>query len=367
MIAAGEPVQRPHDAKLLVIAADGSFTHARRADFVDFLRPGDLVVANDAATLPASLHGHHLRTGAEIEVRLAGRRSLSPQDVHCFSAVVFGAGDFRTPTERRPPPPALEVGDRLELGPLVATVMKLLDHPRLVLLRFAGSADDIWAGIAHHGRPLQYAHVHSPLALWDVWTTIAGSAAAFESPSAGFLFDWRMLARLRERAIDFASITHAAGISSTGDESLDARLPFDEAYEISERSAAAIDRACREGRRVVAIGTTVVRALEDAARASGHVRAGAGLATHKITKTSRLRVVNAIVSGVHAPGTSHYELLGAFVDEGTLKRADAEMAARAYRTHEFGDSVFIDKPALRLSRPARGGSEAVVERIQVPV
>lgn len=105
MIAANQPIQRPSDARLLVVDANGLITHAPRARFVDFLHSTDLVIANDAATLPASLHGVHVASGAEVEVRLAGRASLAPQDVHRFSAVVFGAGDFRTRTE-----------DRLEIG-----------------------------------------------------------------------------------------------------------------------------------------------------------------------------------------------------------------------------------------------------------
>ena len=95
--------------------------HIPREKLVDVLRPGDLVVANDAATLPASLHGTHVRSGEPIEVRLAGRRSLST-DIADFSAVVFGAGDFHTRTEDRPQPPALAPGDTLALGPLSATV-----------------------------------------------------------------------------------------------------------------------------------------------------------------------------------------------------------------------------------------------------
>ena len=75
--------------------------------------------------------------------------------------------------------------DRLELGPLSATVESLLGHPRLVLLRFRGSSDHVWAGLARHGRAIQYAHVPAPLALWDVWSPIAGVPAAFEPPSAG--------------------------------------------------------------------------------------------------------------------------------------------------------------------------------------
>src|SRR5262245_59046615 len=98
MIAAADPVQRPRTAKLLVVDGAGRLTHVPRSRFVDFLRAGDVVVANDAATLPASLHGMHMRTGRPIEVRLASRRSLDPADVQLFSAVVFGAGDFHTRT-----------------------------------------------------------------------------------------------------------------------------------------------------------------------------------------------------------------------------------------------------------------------------
>src|SRR5205085_2410704 len=148
---------------------------------------------------------------------------------------------------------------------LTASVECLLGHPRLVSLRFDGTPDAIWAGLAHHGRPIQYAHVPVPLALWDVWTSIAGPPVAFESPSAGFALDWGTLAALRGRGIAFATLTHAAGISSTGDIELDRRLPFDEPYRIPPATAAAIRRVRARGGRVVAVGTTVVRALEHAA------------------------------------------------------------------------------------------------------
>jgi len=343
MIAAQQPVQRPPDARLLVVNAGRHIDHAPRASFARYLRPGDLVVANDAATLPASLAGHHAETGAAVEVRLAGRTSLRPEDVGRFSAVVFGAGDYRTRTEDRPAPPPLAAGDRLVLGPLGATIEQLLGHPRLVSLRFEGSPDEVWNGLARHGRPIQYAHVPAPLALWDVWTRIAGPPAAFEPPSAGFALDWRVLAEMRGRGAEFATITHAAGISSTGDEELDRLLPFDEPYRIPEATARAVRRAKSNGGRVVAVGTSVVRALEHAAAGDGLVRAGEGIATQRLGPSSRLRVVDAILSGTHEPGTSHYDLLRAFLDDATLRRATAELDARGYRTHEFGDSVLIER------------------------
>jgi S-adenosylmethionine:tRNA ribosyltransferase-isomerase len=344
MIAAVDPVQRPLDAKLLVVDEDGHVSHTRRADFVEFLRRGDLVIANDAATLPASLQGRHRPTDAEIEVRLAGRRSLAADDVTDFSAIVFGAGDYHTPTENRPLPPPLAAGDRVDLGPLRATVRRLLGHARLVSLHFDGSADEIWAGLARHGRPIQYAHMAAPLALWDVWTVIAGPPVAFEPPSAGFALDWRTLKGLRQRGVEFATITHAAGISSTGDADLDARLPFDEPYDIPSSTAFAIGRARAQGRRIVAIGTTVVRALEHAASKSGCVSAGPGLADQRIDGASRLRTVDVILSGVHEPGTTHHQLLHAFAGATVLRQAHDEMTARGYRTHEFGDSVLISIP-----------------------
>ncbi len=165
MIAAGRPIQRSSDAKVLIVDGRGNIEHQARSEFINLLRPGDVVVANDAATLPASLSGQHTCTRRRIEVRLAGRDSLD--EVRQFSAVVFGEGDFRTPTEVRSKPPILNVGDRLELGCLRGTVARLLNHPRFILLQFEGSRREIWEGLARHGRPIQYAHVPTPLAVWD--------------------------------------------------------------------------------------------------------------------------------------------------------------------------------------------------------
>src|SRR5262245_2276902 len=121
MRAAATPRLGARDAKLLTIDERGSVSHHRATEFPLLLRSDDLVVANDAATIPASLHGTHLPTGEPVEVRLAARRSLSPDEVARFVAVVFGAGDYRTPTEHRLEPPPLNAGDRLSLGPLNAT------------------------------------------------------------------------------------------------------------------------------------------------------------------------------------------------------------------------------------------------------
>ena len=342
MIAAGARLPGAADAKLLFVDGRGAIRQWPRRQWAELLRAGDAVVANDAAVLPASLSGRHLPSGRRIEVRLAGRRTL--EGARKFSAVVFGERDFRVRTEDRPPPPALRDGDRLELGPLSAIVVEALGHPRLVLLSLQGTTRQVWEGLARHARPIQYAHVAAPLALWDVWTPIAGPPVAFEPPSAGFALDWRALASLDARGVRFGAITHAAGLSSTGDAALDARLPLDEPYRIPSATARLIGEARARGGRIIAVGTTVVRALEHSAGVfCGFVPAGERTATQKIGPSSRLRVVDAILTGVHEQGSSHYELLRAFAGDEVLTRVDGELSARGFRAHEFGDSVLLER------------------------
>jgi S-adenosylmethionine:tRNA ribosyltransferase-isomerase len=330
-------------AKLLVVDSDGRTRRLPRAALACLFSPGDLIVANDAATLPASVKGIHCPTGNLIEVRLAAWELV--HDPTRFTAIAFGAGDHRTRTEDRMSPPRLSPGDRLSLGPLVGVVGGLLDHPRLFRLRFLGDRATVFAGLARHGRPIQYAHEHKPLALWDVWTKIAADPIAFEPPSAGFALDWCTQSVWRQRDVSFSTLTHAAGISSTGDPTLDLQLPFDEPYYIPRRTASAINDVKSRGARVVAVGTTVVRAVESAAKADGSVRIGYGVAKGRIGRHTPIRVVDAILTGVHRPGESHFELLEAFTDDAVLAEISEAFSTHDYRPHEFGDSMLIERHA----------------------
>ena len=185
------------------------------------------------------------------ELRLSRGMGVIPRDPTRFDAVAFGAGDHRTRTEDRPPPPPFSVGDRLHLGALDAVVEQLFDPPRLFRLRFLADRASVLNGLVRSGRPIQYAHVAEPLALWDVWTSIAAEPTAFEPPSAGFALEWRTLEIWRRRGVGFMTLTHAAGLSSTGCPALDARLPLDELFHIPERTAAAVTRAKSSARQSV--------------------------------------------------------------------------------------------------------------------
>jgi S-adenosylmethionine:tRNA ribosyltransferase-isomerase len=145
-----------------------------------------------------------------------------------------------------------------------------------------------------------------------------------------------VLLRLRRAGIELAALTHAAGLSSTGVDALDRALPWPERFEIPARTAGALVAAKARGGRVIAIGTSVVRALE----ASGGA-AGAGVATLRIEPTYQPRVVDGLVSGLHAPGESHFELLAAFAPRASLVRALEHAADAGLSSHELGDACLI--------------------------
>jgi len=335
---ATRPPDRRDDVRLLVVdRRTGRFTDARFADLPAQLGPTDLLVVNDAATLPASIRVSGPR-GAVLEIRLLG-----PTDGRRWRAVVLGAGDWRTPTEHRPAPEPLSVGDVLTLpGGLPATVAAVSPvSPRLVELSFDLEEQDLWAAIYAAGRPVQYAYLTEDLALWSVQTVYAGRPWAAEMPSAGRAFTWELLLALRRRGVRVAALTHAAGLSSTGDPAIDAALPLPERYDIPAATVEAIERTRATGGRVIAIGTTVVRALEGNAATHGRLRAGTDETDLVIGPGHRLRVVDGVVTGMHEPSESHYRLLMAFVDEPLLRAAVDHARALGYRGHELGDATLV--------------------------
>jgi S-adenosylmethionine:tRNA ribosyltransferase-isomerase len=351
------PAQRD-GGRLLTIDPDPTTPAARRTaearvtDLPDLLAPGDLLVVNDAATLPASLRGQD-HAGHPIEARLLAQLGDTAGAVN-FRAILFGAGDWRTRTEDRPAPPRLARGTILNFGVgprLTAQVVAVSPlSPRLVVLRFdprsdgpgsAANDDWFWNALYQVGRPVQYAHLDHALPLWAVQNVYAERPWAFEMPSAGRPLTWSLLHRLRAAGVELGRLTHAAGLSSTGDPALDARLPLPERFEIPADTAAAVARTRARHGRIVAVGTTVVRALEGAHAQWGDVRAGTGVTDLRLSPRHRLRIVDGLLSGMHQPGESHFDLLGAFAPPALLLQANTFAAGRGFRGHELGDSTLI--------------------------
>src|SRR6185437_9149308 len=214
--------------------------------------------------------------------------------------------------------------------------------PRIVDLTFRERGARLWTALYRHGRPVQYAYVAGPLELWHVQTRYASRPLCAELPSAGRPLTWGLLLSLIRKGVSVASLTHAAGLSSTGEPALDALLPMPERFEIPAETVAAIRATKAAGGRVIAVGTTVTRALEGCAvQHEGEVVAGSGVTDLVIHAGFRLRVVDGILSGMHEPGASHFHLLEAFAPLDVLSRAHAHAEGAGYLAHEFGDSTLI--------------------------
>jgi len=344
--------KRRDDVRLLVmdprLPPGRGLLETRTTELATFLAPGDLLVVNDAATLPASLGGTD-GEGRAVEARL-----IAARDDQRFAAVLFGAGDWRQRTEDRPPPPALPVGAALSFGAggeLRARVVAQSPlSPRLVDLEFAAHGDALWAALYAIGRPVQYSYLAHDLPLWAVQTVYAARPWSFEMPSAGRPLSWELLLALRRQGVRWAALTHAAGLSATGDPALDAALPLPERYHIPAATVRAVGEARARGGRVVAVGTTVVRALEGAALTNGGVlRAGAGETDLRITPAFRPRLVDGVLSGVHAATESHFQLLAAFAGPPLLEAAAGHAERAGFLTHELGDSMLVLPGALEAS------------------
>jgi S-adenosylmethionine:tRNA ribosyltransferase-isomerase len=346
-LASPEPSTEPAALAAPPLRADAVSRHALRLVLIDrdgvrppavvpfgslprHLRAGDVVVVNDAATLPASIRAR-TAAGAVFELRLAAAITGELVD-----AVALGAGDHRTPTERRAAPPPLAAGDVVLVGDRAVPARVVEASGRRVALRVDAPAESVVALFYADGQPIQYAHRPARLPLYEVQTAYAARPWAVEMPSAGRGLTWDVLLGLRAAGVGVARLTHAAGLSSTGDAALDRALPWPERYEIPTATADAIAAARASGHRVVAVGTTVVRALE----ASGGA-AGSGVATLRLDARSRPRVVDGLVSGLHVPGESHFDLLSAFAPVAALRTALATAAAAGLSAHELGDACLV--------------------------
>src|SRR5262249_41426583 len=162
--------------------------------------------------------------------------------------------------EDRRPPPLLRAGAVLRFpGGLSGTLLAVSPaSPRLVELRFDRTDGALWEALYRAGAPVQYSYLRGPLPLWHAQTVYGTRPWARELPSAGRPFTWELLAALRQVGVRLAAITHAAGLSSTGDPAIDALLPFPERFEVPASTAEAVSVTRQAGGRVVALGTTVV-------------------------------------------------------------------------------------------------------------
>ncbi len=338
------------DVRLLTTwGHDGRLVHGRFADLVDHLVPGDLLVVNDSATvaaalpatpsaspllddpLPARLELHlstELPGGAwAVEVRRpAGNHSR--QLLAALAGVTLdlpsgGQAHILAPYPASPAP-----GGGVDR------------HGRRTSRLWYATLDLPMARLAYldrHGRPIRYSYVRGDWPISSYQTVFGVRPGSAEMPSASRPFTPRIVTALAARGVMIAPLTLHTGVSSLEQH----EPPFAERYRVPGPTAAAVNHVHREGGRVIAGGTTVVRALETVADEQGAAHPGEGWTELVIGPDRGVRAVDGLLTGWHEPQASHLQMLEAVTGRATLEAAYAEALAAGYRWHEFGDSHLI--------------------------
>jgi S-adenosylmethionine:tRNA ribosyltransferase-isomerase len=297
----------------------GEVTHHPFTDLPSLLLPGDLLVVNTSATLPAAV-----RCGPGLAMHF----STSLPDGSWLAELRAVRGHATQPYPGGSPGQALPLP-----GGAVATLAERVTG-RLWRVRVSTA---VVPYLLRHGSYIHYSYVASDWPAEAYQTVFATTPGSAEMPSASRPFTAEMIARLVVRGVAIAPLTLHTGVSSLeGDEE-----PYPEPYDVPPATARLVDATRPAGGRVVAVGTTVVRALETAAAARGGapgpLPASSGWTHHLVTPERPPRVVDALFTGLHEPRSTHLLMLNAFAGAGLLRRCYAAAVERSYLWHEFGD------------------------------
>jgi S-adenosylmethionine:tRNA ribosyltransferase-isomerase len=292
----------PRDAVRLLVSRReaGTITHHAFAAIPALLRPGDLLVVNNSGTLPAAVGPIHFSSP-----RPDGSWLVEPRDKGAIrSSIPMPSGAVLT-LER-------QVSSRLWQARLSTAVVPYL---------------------LKHGRPIRYSYVTQDWDLAAYQTVFARIPGSAEMPSASRPFTLAIVTELAARGVLIAPLTLHTGVSSLEvDED-----PYPEPFDVPPATARLVNHVRAAGGRVIAAGTTVVRALETAVLPSGLVGPAAGWTSHVVTPESGVRVVDGLLTGLHEPRSSHLRMLAAFAGPQLLSRCYEEAIRSGYLWHEFGD------------------------------
>jgi S-adenosylmethionine:tRNA ribosyltransferase-isomerase len=309
----------------------GEIVHARARDLPAFLRSGDLLVLNVSATLPAAVSAER-RDGRTIALHLS--TGLVPDLWIVEPRTPSSAQDGRAGGSAPPPAPSVATGEVLSL-PANGRATMLVPYRGSHRLWVAHL--DLPVPVAEYlkrwGRPISYPYVPEswPLAMYqNVYADVPGSA---EMPSAGRALTHEILGRLRENGVGLAKLVLHTGVASLERD----EPPYEEFYDVPPETAEAVQITRVTGGRVIAVGTTVVRALESSVDAAGRIVASRGWTGLVITPERGVRVVDGLLTGFHEPRASHVAMLEAIADRRALEQSYQEALATGYLWHEFGD------------------------------
>ncbi len=322
----------PRDGVRLLVAsrAEETIEHATFSELPNILRSGDLLVVNVSATLPAGL--------------AARRADGSPARVHVSTRAPALGPDWRIVEVRTPDgahsAPGTD-GEQLTLtgGGRVTLVMTYTPGRRLMLAQFSAlGGRTVEAYLTAHGEPIRYGYVGKRWPLADYQNVYATAPGSAEMPSAGRPFTEALMTRLVACGVHVAPLTLHTGVSSPERH----EGPYPEFYDIPAATARLVHAVKEWGGRVIAVGTTVVRALETMAGDEGSFADGVrGWTDVRITSQRGVWLVDGLITGWHEPEASHLEMLEAIADRELLERCYEAALRHGYLWHEFGDSHLI--------------------------
>lgn len=331
------------DGVRMLVAAPTGAHHARVRDLADLLEPGDLLVVNTSATLPAALEARRMD-----RPRVAG----GTVPLHVGDELADGRWvvELRHPDQSGPARDG-RVGERMDVdGGLVLTLDSAYPDETEPDAR-------LWTAVpsrpvsraAHllaHGRPVRYGYVDRAWPLEQLQTVFGRHPGSAEMPSAGRPFTERLVVDLLSAGVTIAPVVLHCGLSSPEAH----EPPGSEPFVVPRSTAALVNHTRARGGRIVAVGTTVTRALESVADSDGTVRPGAGRTDLVLGPRRRARVVDGLFTGLHAPQTSHLLLLEAVAGTALVRTAYRESLSHGYLWHEFGDTtLFLPGPRPVLS------------------
>jgi S-adenosylmethionine:tRNA ribosyltransferase-isomerase len=333
--ATGSPqyADRPPEARgierdrvRLLVSTPAGETHRRFDELPEILDEGDLLVVNASAVVPASLPA----TGSAGEFRVHASTEYG-RDLWLVEPR-WGAAS--------PGPVPIDPGETLRVGGLPARFVG--EYPGIRRLSFLRVEGDLVEAMRAVGEPIRYGYLAADVPREAYRTEFGTVPGSVEMPSAGRPFTRRLVARLRQRGVRFASIVLHAGVSSLEDGDAAGNGPpvFPEPFDVPRSTLDEITRTRAEGHRVIAVGTTVVRALESARDGCG-LRASRGFTRLYLSPETPVRAIDGLLTGFHDARTTHLALLGAVAGPEVVPRAYAVALRSGYLWHEFGDSHLI--------------------------
>jgi S-adenosylmethionine:tRNA ribosyltransferase-isomerase len=316
-------IDRADVAMMVATRGEADIEHARFQDLHRYLRPGDLLVVNTSATLPAALPAR--LDGREVELWLSTPAVDGTWVVELRTAERMRFG--------RPPVPA-----RLELpGGAHAELLAPYARSERLAVASLGLGRPLQDYLRDHGHPIRYGHTGGEWPLAAYQTAFALDPGSAEMPSAGRPFTPELVTDLIARGILVAPVTLHTGVSSLelGE------APYPERFSVPPATARLVNAVHLWRGRVIAVGTTVVRALETVAASDGTVASDTGWTNLAVTPRGGLRAIDGLITGWHEPDSSHLQLLEAALGPELLERCYAAANAHGYRFHEFGDVQLV--------------------------